>query len=331
MQQVPLSTKPHLLPNYDPTLHQWRLLPWGRQAEAQGNRDNINGGSGGGPFLGFFATLANRGAAPQIPLSVRFSFRPVLTAPPNTPLLLEAMLLTNSFSGARLLVQGLVQGLRELRGVNGSHGSGVTTAGVSSLGGAVTSQAAATTGSSGSRRGSTLLSSTDAATLLQSVAVKAVRRAAGLLAPETARELRVARRKLGLASLTSSERKEKTELLSSAVEARVLIAGFVMALLVEEMGGDVRALKSQKKKKAPPPSSSGARAASAAAAAAAPKVDHAAAKVASTPKDAGQMDIDSRRATMVSTFQRTEVFRAILKPLEEMTVSSPPARVDFSR
>ncbi|CAM9710872.1 unnamed protein product [Scytosiphon promiscuus] len=72
-----------------------------------------------------------------------------------------------------------------------------------------------------------------------------------------------------------------------------------MALLVEETGGDVRALKSQKTKKAPTSSSS----------------------AAPTPKDAGQLDIDSRRAAMVSTFQQTEVFRTILKPLEEMTAT----------
>ncbi|CAM9106957.1 unnamed protein product [Hapterophycus canaliculatus] len=336
-EEVPLSTKPHLLPNYDPVLHQWRLLPWDRQTEGPGNRDNSNGGGGGGPFLGFFATLAKRGEVPQIPLSVRFSFRPVLTALPNTPLLLEAMLLSNGFLGARLLVRGLVQGLRELRGVTGSdractsHSdfflseSHTTRAGVPSITGAVPSPAAAAESSgsgsidSGARNSSKLLSTADAATLLHTVAVKAVRRAAGLLAPETARELRVARRKLGLASLTSSERKEKTEHLSRAVEARVLIAGFVMALLLEETGGDVRALKSQKTKKTPPSSSGGSRAASSAAAA--PKGGNGAAKGSSTPKDAGQLDIDSRRATMVSIFQQTEVFRTILKPLEEMTAT----------
>lgn len=43
------------------------------------------------------------------------------------------------------------------------------------------------------------------------VARRAVRTAAELIAPETAKELRAARRKLGLGSLTISERKAKTD------------------------------------------------------------------------------------------------------------------------
>lgn len=77
----------------------------------------------------------------------------------------------------------------------------------------------------------------DATTILHRIALRAVRNATELLAPETARELRAARRKLGLASLTTSERKAKTDTLSRAVEARVLIAGVVRALLREEIAG----------------------------------------------------------------------------------------------
>lgn len=168
---------------------------------------------------------------------------------------------------------------------------------------------------SSGRNGSRTWGAVDAATLMQTVAVKAVRTAAGLLGPETARELRAARRKLGLASLTSSERKEKTEHLSRAAEARVLIAGFTRALLFEETGGDVRALMSQKTKKATPSSSNNTPPAAALnGAATAAKGD--------LPKDAGQLDIDARRALIVSTFQQTEVLREILKPLEDMAVSA---------
>lgn len=167
--------------------------------------------------------------------------------------------------------------------------------------------------------------SADPATLLHAVAVKAVRTAAELLAPETARELRAARRKLGLASLTSSERKEKTKHLSRAVEARVLIAGFVRALLFEETGGDPRALKSQKTKKPALSTSGNTNSTSSASAASAPKivpVDN----LTATPKDAGQLEIDARRAVMVSTFQKTQVLQEILKPLEDMAVRSGETR-----
>lgn len=54
-------------------------------------------------------------------------------------------------------------------------------------------------------------SSLDLPTMLHAVARRAVRVAAELVAPETAKQLRAARRKLGLASLTISERKAKTD------------------------------------------------------------------------------------------------------------------------
>lgn len=64
-----------------------------------------------------FATLCHPPHGPpdvELPLSIRTAFRPVLTSPPNVPILLEAMLLTRGFSCARALVQGLIQGLREI-------------------------------------------------------------------------------------------------------------------------------------------------------------------------------------------------------------------------
>lgn len=311
--QVPLSPRPHLLPNFDPILHQWKLLPWGNHSEG--------GGGGDGPFLGFFATLAKQGPAPQLPLAVRSAFRPVLTALPNAPVLLEAILLTNGFLGARALVQGLVHGLRELRAITADQGEGGLSANPSTgARSAATGVASAVPAGSlknnsiDGRYTSKVLASVDAATLMQTVAVEAVRTAAGLLGPETARELRAARRKLGLASLTSSERKEKTKGLSRAVEARVLIAGFARALLFEETGGDVRALKSQKAEK-----TTSSRSGSVSSLAGVPNEAGTAKGV--LHKDAGQLEIDARRALIVSTFQQTDILREILKPLEDMAVS----------
>lgn len=245
------------------------------------------------------------------------------------------MLLTNGFLGARALVQGLVHGLRELGDITTvgrvhDQGKAVPSGSSSNISvgrlptARVVAPAVPAVGENSNsnnvsgRNGSVISASVDAATLMQIVAVKAVRTATGLLGPETARELRAARRKLGLASLTSSERKEKTENLSRAVEARVLIAGFARALLFEEMGGDVRALKSQKTKKSTPSSSSSSSGASSAAA-----VPNGAATAGKgdVPKDAGQLEIDARRAVIVSTFQQTEILREILKPLEDMAVS----------
>ena len=304
-------------------LHQWKLLPWGTNNSGGGG-----GGGGGGPFLGFFATLAKQGPAQQLPLAIRSAFRPVLTALPNTHLLLEAMLLTNGFLGARSLVQGLVQGLRELgdiAAVGGVHaqggavpsGLGLANSGAGAVPTArAVSPVAPAVGADNGRNGSTIWASADAATLIQTVAAKAVRTAAGLLGSETAREFRAARRrKLGLASLTSSERTEKTKQISRAVEARVLIAGFSRALLFEETGGDVRALKSQKTKKPTPSGGSSSEWPAAAAL-------HGAAKAINTgwPKNAGQLEIDARRAVIVSTFQETRILREILKPVEDMAV-----------
>ena len=299
------------MPNFDPVLHQWKLLPWG---------SNKGGSSGGGPFLGFFATLAKQGPALQLPLAVRSAFRPVLTALPNTALLLEAMLLTNGFLGARALVQGLVHGLRRLGAITATNRSDEQGEAVPSrTSGTAVARAVPVAGicsnSVGGWDGSHVWASADAATLLKNVVVQAVRTASGLLGPETARELRAARRKLGLASLTSSERKEKTKHIARAVEARVLISGFARALLFEETGGDMVALKSQKTKKTTPSSSSNASPAAAvpSGAATATKGD--------ALKDAGQMEIDARRALIVSIFQQTEELREILKPVEDMAVS----------
>lgn len=71
---------------------------------------------GGGPFIGVFATLSRQQGFPnpELPLSIRAAFRPVLTSPPNVLILVEAMLLTSGFSGARSLVRGVVEGLRKL-------------------------------------------------------------------------------------------------------------------------------------------------------------------------------------------------------------------------
>eukprot|EP00752_Nemacystus_decipiens_P006721 g6044.t1 len=320
-EKVPLSPRPHLSSNFDPILHQWKLLPWG---------SNNGDGGGGGPFLGFFATLAKQGPAPQLPLAIRFAFRPVVTALPNMALILEASLLTNGFIGARALVQGLVHGLRELR--DNTTAGGVHDEGEANLAGSNRNADAETVPTAMAvapgvppvrvdnnacfRNDSKTWASVDATTLMHTVAAKAVRTAAELLGPETARELRAARRKLGLASLTSSERKEKTRHLSRAVEARVLIAGFTRALLFEETGGDVRALKSKKTKKSTPSSSSNTSPARAVPNGAFTATD------GDQPKDADQLEIDARRALIVSTFQQTTIFREILKPLEDMAIDA---------
>ncbi len=318
------------MPNFDPILHQWKLFSSGTEATAGNGNIPNTGGGGGGHFLGFFATLAKQGSAPQLPLSVRFAFRPVLTTPPNTSLLLEAMLLTSGFAGARALVQGLIHGLRELRRINladqgNSHGKKVTSSigngGARALptGGQVpTTAAAANRGTSGNgTKDFASPTSADSAMLLQDVVANAVRTAAGLLELETAREMRAARRKLGLASLTSSERKEKTDGLSRAVEARVLIAGVARALLSQEMGGRLDAMGSRKKKRG---SSSRSGSGTTSPAGAAPKGTAATSKEATAPKDSVELEIDARRAEIVSTLQQTEILREILKPLEDMAV-----------
>ena len=329
LRQVLLSTRPDLLPNYDPILHQWKLLASSTGDAAGSYKSTTVGCGGGGPFLGFFATLAKQGPAPQLPLSVRSAFRPVLTTPPNASLLLEAMLLTNGFAGARALVQGLIHGLRELRQISlagqaTEHGEGVTQGGgrdgarrEASAGGLVPTAAAVSANSTGAdgTKNSSIMTSADAAVLLRDVVETAVRTAAGLLALETAREIRAARRKLGLASLTSSERKEKTDGLSRAVEARVLIAGVARALLSQEMGGRLHGMNNRKKKRTPSRTGSGATSP-----AAGPKGAATAPKEAAAPKDAGELEIDARRATIVSTLQQTEILRDILKPLEDMAV-----------
>lgn len=230
------------------------------------------------------------------------------------------MLLTSGFVGARALVEGLVQGLRELRAVSPRNiAREPPTTGVAAT--PAVTVAAAPAGpfidSSSGTNTSKGRPSVDVATLLHAVALKAVRSATGLLAPETARELRAAKRRLGLASLTSSERKEKTENISRAVEARALIAGFVRALLFEETGGDLRALKTKKMKKTAVSSNSSGRKSSDVS-----DTQEIATgmKDSSASADAGQMEIDTRRAAMVTAFQQTEILREILKPLDDMGV-----------
>lgn len=155
----------------------------------------------------------------------------------------------------------------------------------------------------------------DSHTLLHTVALRAVRTATGLLAPETTRELKAARRKLGLASLTISERKAKTDSISKAVEARVLIASFVRAVL-----GTEEEIMKWSPEPQPPPGKT------------APAAIPAATKVAATPMtgktvvgvgvDSRREEMNARRAAMVSKFEQTEVLREILKPLVDLEVSS---------
>lgn len=312
--QVPLSTKPHLLPNYDPFLHQWKLLPWGHHGPPDHNISTRNGA----PFLGIFATLGKRGdhTNPQLPLSLRAAFRPVLTAPPNASLLLEAMLLTSGFSGAGALVRGLLQGLRAL--MEGSGGGGAKTHGQQESGdtGDTTRKpptAATIVARYGSPPQQNLADTTiDSHTLLHTVALRAVRTATGLLAPETARELKAARRKLGLASLTISERKEKTDSISKAVEARVLIASFVRAVLgVEE--ANKKLFPEPPQGRMPP-----AAATVTTKMVAAPVTGKAGVGVGIDP---GREKLNARRAAMVSKFEQAEVLREILKPLVDLEVS----------
>ncbi|CAM9708560.1 unnamed protein product, partial [Sphacelaria rigidula] len=224
---VPLSAKPHLHPNFDLLLHQWRLLPSTGAPETSGSSGD---GGGGGPLLGVFATLCHPPHGPpdvELPLSIRTAFRPVLTSPPNVPILLEAMLLTRGFSCARALVQGLIQGLREIMELSTSkvqrmysscdppvhtaynRSMNLTCACPS------THQEEESTLNSGEspadrEHSSPEISQSVILATLHSVARQAVRTAAELMTPETARELKAARRKLGLASLTISERKAKT-------------------------------------------------------------------------------------------------------------------------
>lgn len=301
------TTKPYQLPNYDPLLHQWKLLPWGAAP-----------GSGGGPFVGIFASLANHGPDPALPLSLRASFRPVLVAPPNPPLLFEAMLFTSGFLGARELVHGVVQGLYELRQRDllgesqGPSGSTHATSG-------------AHTSGDHEKEPFELL---DATTILHRIAVRAVRNATELLVPETARELRAARRKLGLASLTTSERKAKTDILSRAVEARVLIAGVVRALLREEIA-------SQAKRSLAPDGGSdltqqthlvGSNLDAALRASRAVSEQRSATEPLSSGGDDRTQETSARRAAMVSTFEESAHLRKILKPLVELEVCLPGER-----
>lgn len=310
LDKVSLSTKPHLQPNFDPLLHQWRLLPW-----------EENSSTGGGPFHGIFSTLAARstgstegnGEVPQLPLSVRAAFRPVLVASPNLPILVEAMLLTSGFVGARSLVRGLVQGLREL--VERTPGDPQEVETWDSR--PTTSKAAEMTPIRGkiAAPNRTL----HLTTILHGVARCAVRVAADLLSPETAKEFRAARRKLGLASLTTSERKAKTDGIARAVEVRVAIAGFVRALLGVEGGEDMSETLDNKKKTenaAPTAATVGALAGGGGG------IKVLGSKAGTTGMEAGTEETEVRRAAMVATFERTEIFGEILKPLVELEVGN---------
>lgn len=289
--KVPLSTNPHRLPNFDPILHQWRLLPWGGA-----------GGNGGGPFLGIFATLAHQRIDAEVPLSLRAAFRPVLVAPPNVPLLFEAMIATSGFLGARTLVRGVVEGLQTLgRRAGDVSGGEKSFRKTSGLVGAVPT-GAGTDCDSAKALGATAV--------LQTILLPAVRTAAELLTPETSKELRAARRKLGLASLTMSERKAKTDDVSRAVEARVLIAGLVRALLDVETGGRAkRSLESKSRPSTTPATSS---------------AGNLSMEKTGTPAVVGRGDgpgeMNARRAVMVSAFEKTEALRGLLKPLVELEV-----------
>lgn len=188
--------------------------------------------------------MARQGPNPQLPISLRTAFRPILAGRPNAPLLLEAMLLTNGFVNARGLVVGLTQGLHALHAQgDDSTGGGPLTRDASStmsVSAAATPsrQAGPVTATEGQSRNSGYSHALfSASSFFHVVALPTVRMAAALLPLETARELKFARRKLGLASLTMSERKAKTEELSKAVAARVLIASFVKALLKAETAG----------------------------------------------------------------------------------------------
>lgn len=298
--QVTLTTKPYQLPNYDPLLHQWRLLPWGTAP-----------GSGGGPFLGIFASLANHEPDPALPLSLRALFRPVLVAPPNPPLLFEAMLFTSGFLGARALVQGLVQGLYELRRRDLLGESQKPAEGTQAMGGAQTGNH--------DKEPFELL---DATTILHRIALRAVRNATELLAPERARELRAARRKLGLTSFTASERKAKTDTISRAVEARVLIAGVVRALLREEVAGQAkRSLASDGGSdliQQTQPVGSNLNAAVRASMVVSEQ--RPATEPVSSGGDGRTQETSARRAAMVSALEESAYLRKILKPLAELEV-----------
>lgn len=71
---------------------------------------------------------------------------------------------------------------------------------------------------------------------LHSVARQAVRTAAELMAPETARELKAARRKLGLASLTISERKAKTDVRFSSTDRCRWDGGYAVGMVCRSLG-----------------------------------------------------------------------------------------------
>lgn len=228
------------------------------------------------------------------------------------------MLLTNGFTGARALVQGLVQGLRKL-GEAASWGSGRDECSANNKRASV-ARAVPLTPTKGESTGSL-----NGPTLLQAVLLPAVRTAGELLAPETAREIRSARRKLGLSSLTISERKAKTEEISRAVEARVLIAGFVRALVGLGTAGEANGL--------------GLKASMSTAAPVLYDTTKVAAvagvgRAAATAGEAGGngvagvdgKDIDARRAAMVLIFEQNKILSEILKPLVELEVRLVCAR-----
>ena len=299
--QVPLTNKPHQLPGFDPLLHQWMLLPW--EASSRNGR---------GPFLGIFASLASYGPDPVLPLSLRAAFRPVLVAPPSIPLLFEAMLLTRGFSEARTLVRGVVQGLKDL---------GPRALQEEIRGPPEKTQAKCAIPV---RLGGKPFELFHANTILHSIILRAVRTATELLVPETARELRAARRKFGLDSLTISERKLKTDDIYRAVEARVLVAGVARALLRAEIAYEAKRLPGSDgtlgSRQQPPPFEKNFVAAPQALGRVSAQA------LAAGPQEIGVEEANARRAAIVSALEESTHLRDILKPLVELEVRLPDER-----
>lgn len=210
-------------------------------------------------------------------------------------------------------MRGLLQGLRKLIGgsngggdIDGQEDSGVNTT-ASSMGREIAD------GYEAPLQPNPANTTIDSQTLLHAVALRAVRTATGLLTPEKARELKAARRKLGLASLTISERKAKTDVIAKAVEVTVLIASFVRAILGVEEGDTTWSSESHKTAGKMPPAAvtTGTKVATT------PMVGKA---VLGVGEEARLEKMNGRRAAMVSTFEQVDILSEILKPLVDLEV-----------
>ncbi|CAM9103796.1 unnamed protein product, partial [Discosporangium mesarthrocarpum] len=205
------SPQPHLDPGFDPHLHQWKLL--------LGSWDSSKACQAQLPLIGVFGTLTSPWPDPQIPLSIRVVFRPVLIAPPNLPLTLIAMMFARGFIHATELFTAIVEGLHNLHSKAqdsvGNDDDGVTTGDY--------------------LQNPPTLGKWSIHTLLHTIMKTTVVLASGLHASERARQLRLATKMLGLKSLPAVDRQRHVQAIVRGVEAQVFIASLVHSLLEVEM------------------------------------------------------------------------------------------------